>query len=85
VSGVGRKRFWCIESGWRPLLAILLIALQFLGWITIDWGAVKSTVEPLLVDSHGVALGDRLWAVRMSSVPYGGGIVGGFAVGFKLG
>jgi len=66
-------------------IAILGIALQTMDWIVIDWTAVQTTVQPLLVDPRGVTLGERLWTATISSVPYGGGFVGGILISFKLG
>jgi uncharacterized membrane protein (Fun14 family) len=66
----------------------LFILLQFLvykGFISVDWGAVQSTAEALWSDGGGRTLADHAWEILTANLPFGGGFVGGFALGFKLG
>ena len=70
------------------ILGLVFIAVQLLvyaGFITVNWGAVETTVQDAWVDPHGVTLADRAWTIVTANLPFGGGFVAGFALGFKLG
>jgi uncharacterized membrane protein (Fun14 family) len=70
------------------LLGILFILVQVLaheGFITVNWGAVHSTAERVWTDPQGRTLVDHAWSILTANLPFGGGFVAGFALGFKLG
>jgi uncharacterized membrane protein (Fun14 family) len=70
------------------LLGVLFILLQVLAYnelITINWGTVQSTAQGVWTDPRGVTLADRAWVILTANLPFGGGFVTGFALGFKLG
>jgi uncharacterized membrane protein (Fun14 family) len=64
---------------------ILVQVLTYKGLITVNWGAVQSTAETVWTDPHGVTLADRVWEILVANLPFGGGFVTGFLIGFKLG
>jgi uncharacterized membrane protein (Fun14 family) len=69
-------------------LGVLFILLQILvheGLITVNWTAVQSTAEGVWTDAAGRSLADRAWEILTANLPFGGGFVTGFAIGFKLG
>jgi uncharacterized membrane protein (Fun14 family) len=70
------------------LLGVVFILIQFLvykGLISVNWDAVQTTAEAVWQSPDGRTLADRAWEVVTISLPFGGGFVGGFALGFKLG
>ena len=70
------------------LLGIVCIFVQFLVWkgfITVNWDVVQTTAENVWQSPNGRTLADRAWEIMTISLPFGGGFVGGFALGFKLG
>jgi uncharacterized membrane protein (Fun14 family) len=70
------------------LLGVLFILLQVLAYnelITVNWGAVQHTAQQVWTDPHGVTLADRAWTILTANLPFGGGFITGFALGFKLG
>ena len=69
-------------------LGLVFIAIQglvYLKFVSVDWNAVQSTAEHVWTDAQGVTLADRAWEVLSANLPFGGGFVAGFALGFKLG
>jgi len=70
------------------LLGLLFIVLQVLVYnelISVNWGAVQHTAQQVWTDPHGATLADRAWAIVTANLPFGGGFVTGFVLGFKLG
>ncbi len=70
------------------LLGVLFVVVQVLaynGWIEVDWLAVQSTAEQAVQSEHGRSAAERAWAMLTANLPWGGGFVAGFALGFKLG
>ncbi|MDG2307105.1 MAG: FUN14 domain-containing protein [Candidatus Binatia bacterium] len=63
---------------------ILLQALAYTELIDIDWGAVEGAATNAWETSDGT-LADRAWQVVTNNLPFGGGFVAGFALGFKMG
>jgi uncharacterized membrane protein (Fun14 family) len=69
-------------------LGLLFIAIQglvYLHLVTVDWAAVQDTAEHVWKNGQGVTLADRTWEVISANLPFGGGFVAGFALGFKIG
>ena len=46
---------------------------------------MQHTAEHVWKDGQGVTLADRAWEVISANLPFGGGFVAGFALGFKMG
>lgn len=70
------------------LLGLLFIAIQLLaykGLVHVDWVAVQSTAEYALQGEDGRTAAQQAWHVISNNVPWGGGFVAGFVIGFKLG
>ena len=70
------------------ILGLVFIAMQglvYLKFISVDWNTVQHTAEHVWTDAHGVTLAQRAWQVISANLPFGGGFVAGFAIGFKIG
>ncbi len=67
------------------LVFILVQALVYVGFITVDWTVVQTTADHVWTNAEGVSLADRAWDILSANLPFGGGFVTGFALGFKLG
>ena len=64
---------------------IIIQALVYLKFVSVDWNAIQQTAEHAWKDAQGVTLADRAWEILAANLPFGGGFVAGFALGFKLG
>ncbi len=64
---------------------ILVQALVYLGVIEVNWTVVQSAAEGAWQDTEGVTLADRAWDVLVANLPFGGDLLAGFAIGFKIG
>jgi uncharacterized membrane protein (Fun14 family) len=64
---------------------ILVQVLAYKGLIAINWDAVQSSAEHAWTDPQGRTLADHAWQIISANLPFGGGFVTGFALGFKLG
>lgn len=84
VVGYTAKKISKIAAFVLGGVAILAVVLQAMGWVTIHWGVIEPSAKRLVVDSQGVTLADRAWQVLIANVPFGGGFVAGFALGFKV-
>jgi len=85
VVGYAAKKVTKVVAVVLGLLFILLQVLVYNELITVNWGSVKDTVQHVWTDPHGVTLAERLWGILSANLPFGGGFVTGFALGFKLG
>lgn len=85
VVGYTAKKITKLLALALGLTFILVQALAYEGLITVNWGVVQNTAENVWTDPHGMTLADRAWAVLTANLPFGGGFVAGFALGFKLG
>ncbi len=85
VVGYAAKKMTKLAALLLGLLFILLQVLAYEGFITINWAAVQHGAETVWRDPHGMTLADHLWEIVTANLPFGGGFVAGFAVGFKLG
>lgn len=65
-------------------IVILLQVLAYSELIQIDWGAVQGVAEKTWETPDGT-LADRAWEIVSNNLPFGGGFVAGFALGFKMG
>src|SRR5215470_1911226 len=64
---------------------LFIQTLVYLKFVSVDWGTVQHTAEHVWKDAHGVTLAQRAWQVVSANLPFGGGFVAGFALGFKFG
>lgn len=85
VVGYTAKKVTKLVALGLGLTFIVLQVLVYKGFITVDWGAVQSSAETVWRGPQGVTLADRMWQVLSANLPFGGGFVAGFAIGFKLG
>jgi uncharacterized membrane protein (Fun14 family) len=70
------------------LLGLLFIAIQLLaynGFLQVDWAALQTSAEQAVNSEDGRGLAERAWQMLTSNLPWSGGFVAGFAIGFKLG
>ena len=70
------------------LLGLAFITVQLLayyGLAEIDWGAVQSSAEGVWRGSDGVSLAQKFWHILTANLPFGGGFVAGFVLGFRMG
>lgn len=67
------------------LAFILVQVMVYQGWLDVDWTAVQSATEQAVNSEEGRSALERAWEVLTNNLPWGGGFVGGFALGFKLG
>jgi uncharacterized membrane protein (Fun14 family) len=70
------------------LLGVIFLVIQtlvYLKFVSVDWEAVQHTAEHVWRDPHGVTLAERAWEILSANLPFGGGFVAGFALGFKVG
>jgi len=65
-------------------VVILLQVLVYADLIDIDWSAVRGVAQNTWETSNGT-LADRAWEIVSHNLPFGGGFVAGFALGFKMG
>jgi uncharacterized membrane protein (Fun14 family) len=85
VVGYAAKKITKLVAVVLGLLFILLQVLVYNDLITVNWSGVQHTAQQVWTDPHGVTLADRLWGILTANLPFGGGFVTGFALGFKLG
>lgn len=85
VVGYAAKKIAKTAALLLGLLFILLQVLAYNGFITINWGAVQSTAEQVWTNPQNQTLADRAWHILTANLPFGGGFVAGFAIGFKFG
>lgn len=85
VVGYTAKKVTKLIALMLGLAFILVQVLAYKGLITVNWGAVQSTAEGVWTDPHGLTLADHAWEILTANLPFGGGFVAGFALGFKLG
>ena len=64
---------------------LFIQTLVYLHFVTVDWGAVQHTAEHVWKDPMGITLAHRACEIVSANLPFGGGFVAGFALGFKFG
>jgi len=70
------------------VLGAIFIVVQLLVYadiISVNWKTLQDTAQGVWTDPQGATLASRAWKVISGNLPFGGGFVAGFAVGFKLG
>jgi uncharacterized membrane protein (Fun14 family) len=85
VVGYAAKKVTKLIAITLGLVFLLVQYLVYMHFVTVDWHAVQSTAEHVWQNPQGITLADRAWAVLSANLPFGGGFVAGFALGFKLG
>lgn len=85
IAGYAAKKLTKLAAILIGVLFILIQGMVYLGWITVDWVAVQQTAEGVWEDPEGISLAERAMDVLVANLPFGGGFVGGFLIGFKLG
>ena len=66
---------------------VLIAVLQILAWldlVVVDWNAVQRSATDVWHTPQG-SLAERAWAILSSNLPFGGGFVAGFSLGFRMG
>jgi uncharacterized membrane protein (Fun14 family) len=85
IVGYTAKKLTKLAALMLGLVFIVVQTLVYLKYVSVDWNAVQQSAEHVWRDTHGVSLADRAWEVLSANLPFGGGFVAGFALGFKLG
>lgn len=85
VVGYTAKKFTKMAALLLGVLFVLVQLLAHLQVITVHWTTVQTVAEGAWTNDQGVSLADRAWAILSANLPFGGGFLGGFALGFKLG
>ncbi len=70
------------------LLGIVFIVIQALaynGFVQVDWVGLQTSAEHAVYGEEGRGLAEQAWRMLTANLPWGGGFVAGFALGFKLG
>jgi uncharacterized membrane protein (Fun14 family) len=85
IVGYTAKKVTKLAAILLGCLFILIQVLVYVGFITVDWTVVQGAAEGMWTDASGHTLADRAWHVLTANLPFGGGFVAGFALGFKMG
>ena len=85
VVGYVAKKLTKILALLLGLTFILVQLAAYQGWLHVDWLAVQATAEHAVQSGEGRALAADGWDILTANLPWGGGFVAGFAVGFKFG
>ncbi|MDX2168709.1 MAG: FUN14 domain-containing protein [Deltaproteobacteria bacterium] len=85
VVGYTAKKVTKLVALALGLVFIVIQALVYLNYVSVNWAAVQSGAEHLWSDAQGVTLADRAWAIVSANLPFGAAFAAGFALGFKLG
>jgi uncharacterized membrane protein (Fun14 family) len=85
VVGYAAKKLTKLAALALGLVFLLIQALVYLQFVAVDWNAVQHSAEHVWKDPHGVTLAQRGWEILSANLPFGGGFVAGFALGFKFG
>lgn len=83
--GYTAKKFTKLAALILGLAFILIQLMVYQGWIDIDWGSVQSAAEQTVNSEQGRSAMQGAWEMLTQNLPWGGGFVAGFALGFKLG
>lgn len=85
IVGYAAKKLTKLAALMVGLLFIVIQGLVYLKFVSVDWNAVQHSAEHVWKDTQGVTLAERAWDVISANLPFGGGFVAGFALGFKVG
>lgn len=69
-------------------LGFVFIAIQVLayyGVLEVHWETVQTGAEKIWEGQDGLTLADRAWHVINYNLPFGGGFLAGFLLGFRKG
>jgi len=85
IVGYTAKKITKLAALVVGLIFIAIQGLVYLKFVSVDWSAVQHSAEHVWRDAQGVTLADRAWDVISANLPFGGGFVVGFGLGFKIG
>jgi uncharacterized membrane protein (Fun14 family) len=85
IVGYAAKKLTKLAALAIGLIFIVIQGLVYLKFVSVDWNAVQHSAEHVWTDAQGVTLADRAWNILSANLPFGGGFVAGFALGFKMG
>jgi len=85
LVGYSAKKLTKLVAVGLGIIFILMQVLVHEGFITVNWMAVQTTAHGVWSDPQGTTLADRAWNILVANLPFGGGFIAGFAVGFKFG
>lgn len=85
IVGYTAKKLTKLAALVIGLIFIVIQGLVYLKFVSVDWNAVQHSAGHVWRDTQGVTLADRAWDVISANLPFGGGFVAGFALGFKMG
>lgn len=85
IVGYTAKKLTKLAALVLGLIFIVIQGLVYLKFVSVDWNAVQHSAEHVWRDTQGMTLADRAWDVISANLPFGGGFVAGFALGFKIG
>lgn len=85
VVGYTAKKFTRLAALLLGALFLLVQLLAHFGFVTVHWESVQSVAEEAWQNEQGRTLAEQAWDILAANLPFGGGFVGGFAIGFKLG
>jgi uncharacterized membrane protein (Fun14 family) len=85
VVGYAAKKLTKLAALVLGVIFLVIQGLVYLKFVSVDWNAVQHTAEHVWTDAHGVTLAQRAWEIVSANLPFGGGFVAGFALGFKFG
>ena len=85
IVGYTSKKLTKLAALLLGLVFLVIQGLVYLRFVSVDWNAVQQTAEHLWTDQQGVTLAQHAWEIISANLPFGGGFVAGFALGFKLG
>jgi uncharacterized membrane protein (Fun14 family) len=85
IVGYTAKKLTKLMALALGLLFITIQVLVYLEFVSVNWNTVQDTAGSVWKDAQGVTLADRAWDVISANLPFGGGFIAGFALGFKVG
>jgi uncharacterized membrane protein (Fun14 family) len=66
---------------------VLIALLQVLAWldlVVVDWAGIQRSATDVWHTPQG-SLAERAWEILSNNLPFGGGFVAGFSLGFRMG
>jgi uncharacterized membrane protein (Fun14 family) len=85
VVGYAAKKLTKLVALLLGALFILIQVLAYNGFLHVDWVALQSSAEHAMRSEEGRTVLQRAWDILSANLPWGGGFVAGFVIGFKLG
>ncbi len=85
VVGYAAKKLTKMVAIVLGAVFIIIQVMSYNGWIQVDWVALQTTAEQAVESEGGRSAAEQGWQILTANLPWGGGFVAGFAIGFKLG